>query len=205
MYTKESLKNSTLTSTTDSTSTNVASASPMVATVSLASTESEASVMSLSESSDNNVSLYSESGWSEDRTHYRWFANYRDDNYSIVNDEKNIALNSKQINITQEENSQFIPFEMARYYDGIDLMNAIISVHYTRSDGQHASSKAVNVTYNSEKIRFAWLVDGSVTGAAGTADDVKSDGTVTPGTGCTVVVGRLDFEVTLMEQVNFLL
>ena len=161
------LKNSTLTSDTDSTSTNVASASPMVATVSLASSESEASAMSLSESSDNNVSLYSESGWSEDRTHYRWFENYRDDNYSIVNDEKDIALNSKQINITQEENSQFIPFEMARYYDGIDLMNAIISVHYTRSDGQHASSKAVNVTYNSEKIRFAWLVDGSATGAAG--------------------------------------
>ena len=130
------LKNSTLTSDTDSsTASSTTSASPTVATVSLASSESEVSVMPLSESSDNNVSLYSESGWSEDRTHYRWFEDYRDDNYSIVNDEKNIALNSKQINITQEENSQFIPFEMARYYDGIDLMNAIISVHYTRSDG----------------------------------------------------------------------
>lgn len=186
----DSLKNSTLTSTTDSTSdstsTNVASASPMVATVSLASTESEASVMSLSESSDNNVSLYSESGWSEDRTHYRWFDDYRDDNYSIVNDEKNIALNSKQINITQEENSQFIPFEMARYYDGIDLMNAIISVHYTRSDGQHASSKAVNVTYNNEKIRFAWLVDGSATGAAGKMKfEIRAEGSISDNKGKT--------------------
>lgn len=182
----DSLKNSTLTSATDSTSTNIASASPMVATVSLASTESEASVMSLSESSDNNVSLYSESGWSEDRTHYRWFENYRDDNYSIVNDEKNIALNSKQINITQEENSQFIPFEMARYYDGIDLMNAIISVHYTRSDGQHASSKAVNVTYNSEKIRFAWLVDGSATGAAGKMKfEIRAEGSISDNKGKT--------------------
>lgn len=182
----DSLKNSTLTSTTDSTSTNVASASPMVATVSLASAESEASVMSLSESSDNNVSLYSESGWSEDRTHYRWFENYRDDNYSIVNDEKNIALNSKQVNISQEENSQFIPFEMARYYDGIDLMNAIISVHYTRSDGQHASSKVVNVTYNSEKIRFAWLVDGSATGAAGKMKfEIRAEGSISDNKGKT--------------------
>ena len=181
------LKNSTLTSDTgSSTTSSTTSASPTVATVSLASSESEVSVMSLSESSDNNVSLYSESGWSEDRTHYRWFEDYRDDNYSIVNDEKNIALNSKQINITQEENSQFIPFEMARYYDGIDLMNAIISVHYTRSDGRHASSKAVNVTYNSEKIRFAWLVDGSATGAAGKMKfEIRAEGSITDNKGKT--------------------
>lgn len=181
------LKNSTLTSDTDSSTTSsTTSASPTVATVSLTSSESEVSVMSLSESSDNNVSLYSESGWSEDRTHYRWFEDYRDDNYSIVNDEKNIALNSKQINITQEENSQFIPFEMARYYDGIDLMNAIISVHYTRSDGQHASSKAVNVTYNSEKIRFAWLVDGSATGAVGKMKfEIRAEGSITDNKGKT--------------------
>ena len=181
------LKNSTLTSDTDSsTASSTTSASPTVATVSLASSESEVSVMPLSESSDNNVSLYSESGWSEDRTHYRWFEDYRDDNYSIVNDEKNIALNSKQINITQEENSQFIPFEMARYYDGIDLMNAIISVHYTRSDGRHASSKAVNVTYNSEKIRFAWLVDGSATGATGKMKfEIRAEGSITDNKGKT--------------------
>lgn len=181
------LKNSTLTSDTDSSTTSsTTSASPTVATVSLASSESEVSVMPLSESSDNNVSLYSESGWSEDRTHYRWFEDYRDDNYSIVNDEKNIDLNSKQINITQEENSQFIPFEMARYYDGIDLMNAIISVHYTRSDGQHASSKAVNVTYNSEKIRFAWLVDGSATGAVGKMKfEIRAEGSITDNKGKT--------------------
>lgn len=112
----------------------------------------------------DNISTYSDS-WTRDNN-YKWF-DYRDDNISTVNDEKNISLNSKQINITQEENSQFIPFEMSRYYDGIDLTNYAISIHYSRSDGKHASSKAVNVEYNNEKIRFAWLIDGSVTGVVG--------------------------------------
>ena len=54
---------------------------------------------------------------------YTWYENYTDDKYSIVDENKDIQLDDSQINITQENNSQVIPFEMPRFYDGIDLMD----------------------------------------------------------------------------------
>ena len=114
---------------------------------------------------------YSGDDWTRDEEHnYRWFNDYVDEDYSFVDNKKNISLNENQRNITQETNSQFVPFEMPRFYDGIDLTTFTLSVHFTRSDKQHGTSIPVNVVYNSEKIRFAWLVDGDVTGVAG---DVK--------------------------------
>lgn len=135
--------------------------------IAVASTESEIGVMSLEETYYDGLAYSGEETWAEDRTNYRWFNEYEDNDYSTVDDKKNIELNEKQFNITQEENSQFIPFEMPRYYDGIDLINTALSIHYDRSDKQHGVSEPVNVTYNSEKIRFAWLADASVTGVAG--------------------------------------
>ena len=111
--------------------------------------------------------VYANEDWFEDKDNYRWFDDFEDNNYSIIDDRKNIALNEKQFNITQEENSQFIPFEMSRYYDGYDLLKAHISIHYDRSDGEHGSDSAVNVKYNNEKIRFAWKVDGGASAIAG--------------------------------------
>ena len=35
-------------------------------------------------------------------------------------------MDPSQINLTQEENSQFIPFEMMQKYDGIDLSEMAI-------------------------------------------------------------------------------
>ena len=79
---------------------------------------------------------YSGEDWTEDKEHYRWFNEYIDEKYSYIDDKKNISLNEDQINITQETNSQFIPFEMPRYFDGIDLVDFKLSVHFTRSDKQ---------------------------------------------------------------------
>ena len=130
-----------------------------------------------------NDMVYSNENWIEDKDNYRWFK-YEDSNYSIIDDGKNIALNEKQFNITQEENSQFIPFEMPRYYDGIDLLDTTISIHYTRSDGQHGVSEPVNVMYNSEKIRFAWLADASVTGVTGKIKfEIHATGSITDSNG----------------------
>ena len=92
---------------------------------------------------------------------------FHDENISKIDDEKNINLNKKQTNITQEENSQYIPFEMSRYYDGFDLSKRAISIHYETSDNQHGVSIPVNVAYNEEKLRFAWLADAGVTRSAG--------------------------------------
>ena len=94
---------------------------------------------------------------------YERYTIFSDDNISTINDTKDITLNKKQFNITQEENSQYIPFEMPRYYDGFDLVNAVISVHYQTKNGRHGADKPINVTYNNEKIRFGWLVNADAT------------------------------------------
>lgn len=108
---------------------------------------------------------------------YKHFSNYYDDDLSIISNDKNIALNEKQFNITQEENSQLIPFEMPRFYDGFDLSGTTISIHYDTSDKYHGVASPVNVTYNNEKIRFAWLVDGKVTHVAGSVKfEIHADG-----------------------------
>lgn len=111
---------------------------------------------------------------------YVYHHSFSDDNISVINDEKEIALNRKQFNITQEENSQYIPFEMPRYYDGYDLTKAEISIHYQTKNGYHGASKPINVTYNDEKIRFAWLVDAGATLDAGKLKfEIHAYGTVT--------------------------
>ena len=94
---------------------------------------------------------------------YDWYDDYSDDNICIIDSQKNISLNSNQINITQESNSQYIPFKMPRYYDGMDLMKMMIVVHYCTSQGYEDYSKVINVSYNDSEIKFGWLVDKKAT------------------------------------------
>lgn len=92
---------------------------------------------------------------------------YEDNNYSIVDDKKNVAVSPYQVNLTQEENSQYIPFEMARYYDGIDLMNMTLSVYFLNIENAEGESPVINVRYNDAQIRFGWVVPKEATLVAG--------------------------------------
>ena len=133
---------------------------------------------------------------------YTYYSSFYDDNLSVVNDKKEISLNDKQINITQEENSQFIPFEMPRYYDGYDLTKATLSVHYETKNGRHGSSKPINVTYNNNKIRFGWLVDAGATLEAGKLKfEIHAYGTVRGNDG---VVKGYTWKTKTNENLNVL-
>ena len=129
----------------------------------------DAGIMTLDEA--GGIAAYSGDGgnWQQHNSYVRYSV-FSDDNISTVSDEKDIVLNRKQFNITQEENSQYIPFEMNRYYDGFDLVNTLISIHYQTKTGRHAASKPVNVTFNDEKIRFGWLIDAGATLDVGTLE-----------------------------------
>lgn len=143
------------------------------------------SIMTLNE--DYGIAAYSgdDGNWQQ-HSGYVYYSTFSDDNISDINDEKVIALNEKQINITQEENSQYIPFQMSRYYDGYDLTKAVISIHYDTKNGRHGSSKAINVTYNNNKIRFGWLVDAGATLDAGKLKfEIQGHGTITGNDGVT--------------------
>lgn len=162
---EDSLKNSTATTTEDS-------------GISLMSASAVA------ESEDSNVVAYAstyaiDENWQR-HPNYVSYDDFSDDNISTISNNKDINLDSSQFNITQEENSQYIPFEMPRYYDGFDLVDTVISIHYTTKSGRHGATKPVNVFYNNEKIRFGWLVDAGATLDAGTlAFEIHAYGTVT--------------------------
>ena len=137
------------------------------------------SIMTLDE--DYGIAAYAgdDGNWQQ-ADGYVYYEVFKDDNISIIDDKKDINLDANQFNITQEEHSQYIPFEMPRYYDGFDLTNAAISVHYVTKSGEHGYSKPINVRFNDQKIRFGWLVDEDATIEAGTLKfEIHAYGAVT--------------------------
>lgn len=101
---------------------------------------------------------------------YKFYDEYNDENISKIDGEKYIKLDPKQFNITQETNSQYIPFEMPRYYDGFDLTTAKLQIYFVNEYNTGGVNYPVNVYFNNEKIRFGWLVDSTATQVAGKLD-----------------------------------
>lgn len=98
---------------------------------------------------------------------YKTYECYYDEDYSVIDTSKNINVSASQINITQETNSQYIPFKMPRFWDGIDLMDMLIQIHWKNGQGYGNISDVVNVRYNDNSITFGWLINDSITSVAG--------------------------------------
>ena len=98
---------------------------------------------------------------------YLFYPEYSDTDISIIDRLKNIELSQTQVCLMQESNSQFIPFEMERYYDNFDLQGTTLYIHFVNSENGEADDSPINVQYNSKKIRFGWLVDSRATNIAG--------------------------------------
>lgn len=64
-------------------------------------------------------------------------------------------------------NSNILTFEINRYYDGIDLYSKSIKFIVKNELGTFTED-AVNLQYNSELIRFSWILSDSVTYKSGT-------------------------------------
>lgn len=128
--------------------------------ISLTSLDDESAVAATSDSLE---------GWTRS-SNYLYYEEYSDDNISNVDDLKNVLIDKKQVNLTQESNSQYIPFKMPRRYDGFDLLNTTIIIHYVNKDGYEDRSNVVNVYYNEEYIRFGWLVNKNATAVEGTLE-----------------------------------
>lgn len=131
-----------------------------------------------------NGEIAAYSGWESDKEHYAWYDCYYDEAYSYIDANKNIAIDKGQINLTEESYAQFIPFEMKRYYDGIDLSTMTISLVYITRDGYEGEGEIVNMQYGTDTIRFAWLIDEKVTHIAGDVKfEVSARGTVVDSSG----------------------
>ena len=66
---------------------------------------------------------------------YSRYTEYSDPNFSTIDANKNITMDQSQINLTQEENSQYIPFKMFRRYDNIDQLNMTLLMHAVTPGG----------------------------------------------------------------------
>ena len=115
------------------------------------------------------IAVNSGEDWEQPENHsiYQYYNEYYDDDVSTVDSNKKITLSTNQINLTQENNSQYIPFEIPRYYDGFDLSTTALSIYWVNEVGVGGKSTPVDVYRNADKIRFAWLVDENVTAKAG--------------------------------------
>ena len=115
------------------------------------------------------IAVNSGEDWEQPENHsiYQYYNEYHDDDVSTVDSNKKITLSTNQINLTQENNSQYIPFEIPRYYDGFDLSTTALSIYWVNEVGVGGKSTPVDVYRNTDKIRFAWLVDENVTAKAG--------------------------------------
>ena len=94
---------------------------------------------------------------------------YSDDRiFEIDPDTKQIAQVTGQPIISGEELSQFIRFQMPRYYDGVDLSTKTIQIIYlTGSDDYSDINMAVCVERNDEYIRFGWIIPAAACYEAG--------------------------------------
>ena len=97
---------------------------------------------------------------------------YEDNDYSIVDEHKNITIHANQLFLTDEDGAQYVPFEMPRFYDGIDLSTGIIRIFFVRQDDMSGEVTPVNVQVNDnlQKIRFGWIITRDVVSGGGSID-----------------------------------
>ena len=113
-----------------------------------------------------------------DSTKYAYYPDYSDSDYSLVDTTKTVKVNASQVNITQEENSQVIPFELNRFWDGVDLTTMKFRVYFINAKGDYGFSNPINFSYSSTRIRFYWLVDKLVTAYTGKIQfEIQATGT----------------------------
>lgn len=82
---------------------------------------------------------------------------YSDDNIVYITD-KQVGDLTQNINVVDESYSQYIQFEMPRFYDGVDLLTKRLYVHWESDSGAMGDNNAaVNVLYSESNIRFGWV------------------------------------------------
>ena len=148
--------------------------------ISTASVEQEENIDLMVLAEDELIAAYSGDDFERvNNPSYLWIEDYEDTNYSYVDALKKVSINEEQINLTQEENSQVIPFELARYYDGIDLSEMTFQIYYINAEGNEWFATPINVQRSTDRIRFYWLVDGLATAIAGNIQfEIRAEGSV---------------------------
>lgn len=68
------------------------------------------------------------------------------------------------LSLSGEKNSEYLTFQMNRYYDGIDFSDKLINICYKIDNEEIGGSNApINVYMNNQEIKFGWLLPESIT------------------------------------------
>lgn len=127
---------------------------------------------------------------------YVKYTEYYDPNFSIIDENKNITLDSSQINLTQEENSQYIPFKMFRRYDNIDQLNMTLLMHCVTPLGGDVYVTPVNVQYDDSYLYFGVIIPASVCATKGEVlFEIQSIGTNEKGDSYKLITRNAKFNV----------
>lgn len=101
---------------------------------------------------------------------YQKYTEYADSKFSTVDEDKNITLDKSQINLTQEENAQYVPFKMPRRYDNIDLLSKTLLIHAVTPEKKDVYVTPVNVQYDEQFLYFGVIIPASMCAVKGTVD-----------------------------------
>ena len=98
---------------------------------------------------------------------YVFYDSYEDLKTVIVSDNGDVTVPEENKDVLKgEENSQYITFDIPRYYDGIDLTKMLIRIHWVNEQNKIEGggyAGAVNGICNPERIRIGWIIDSAVT------------------------------------------
>lgn len=96
---------------------------------------------------------------------WEWVEGYDNDGgyvdnlvFDVDEDTKLLSVITNQPLVSGERNSQFIRFQIPRYYDGVDLSTKNIQIIYMTESGFSDINTAVMVERSEDELRFGWLV-----------------------------------------------
>ena len=82
---------------------------------------------------------------------------------------RKIEAIKEEVSVQGENHSQYIEFIMDRYYDGIDISEQTLAIHYEVGDASDEDAP-INVYKNDMQIKFGWVVENSLTQHATTVE-----------------------------------
>ena len=132
---------------------------------------------------------------------------FRDDAvFDIDSKTKSIQVLIEQPIVAGENKSQFIKFQMGRYYDAIDLTEMQVNIVFLSPAGNRGISAAVNTEYSDDAIRFGWLVPYAACPEKGklyfAVEFVGADYTLKTTAGCTNVLDSISDRDIVPEPVE---
>ena len=81
---------------------------------------------------------------------------------------KKLEKISGQTLVAGEENSQYIRFEMPRYWDGIDIIGKTIKVVHMLANRYFGETATINGKYSDDMLQFGWVVPKTACCISGT-------------------------------------